>query len=185
VLQELLRRRHAGRLAGGIRVDFEREALAARIDRGQRAGAVGFGVGAVGVFGVLRGLLGHVSGERGNGLLAAQNGDLDVGSGAFPRDGVVAGVQRLTFDVDLFVQLERALVGVAGENGRREEKRRTEKCESEFREFHQISFQISTGTLRRSPHVRSAGEFQIRLSRYLTRGKNGSYENEDAKNAKE
>src|ERR1700676_5805600 len=87
---ELLGCGSAGRLVGRSLLDLDREALAVGIDRGERARAVGFRGGAVGVFGVFRGVLGEMRRERGNGLLALENGDLDVGSGAFPRAGVGA-----------------------------------------------------------------------------------------------
>lgn len=184
---ELLGSGSAGRLAGGSWLDFEREALAVGIDRRERAGAVGFGGGAVGVFGVAGGLLGEVSGEGGNGLLTLENGDLDVGSGAFPRYGVLAGVDRLAFDIDLFIELERALVGISGESGRREQQSGAENSERDFREFHEIliSFQISADTLRRTTDALPAGEFQFAELLDWTLQGNTRYGKMDANNEKE
>ncbi len=145
-------------MGGGFGIEFDREALAVGIDGGKGAGAGGVSVGGVGVFVVARGLLGEVSGEGGDGLFALGDGDLDVGAGAVPGDGVLAGVERFAFDGDAFVQLESAFVGLSCESGGSEKQRRTEKCERKFREFHEISFQSTAGTPGK-PDVICAGEF--------------------------
>jgi hypothetical protein len=183
---ELLGGGRGGRLAGGSLLDFEREALAVGIDGGEGASAVGVGGGAVGVFGVAGGLLGEMSGEGGDGLLALRNGDLDVGSGAVPRDGVLAGVQRFAFDVHLFVELDRGLVRVAGDGGRRKQKRRAEKCEREFREFHEIGFLSNyRGHAAEEQKRAMRGRVSNSLVLGLTLVGAQSYVNMHAKNGKE
>jgi len=126
-----------GGLGGGLGgAQGDGEALAVGIDGGEGVGAVGLRVGGVGVFGVASGLINDVSREGGNGLLVAENGDLDVGSGAVPDDGVFAGVEGLAFDGDFVGEIESGFVGIVGECGGREQQRSTEKRERKFREFH-------------------------------------------------
>src|ERR1700688_335248 len=137
------------------------------------------------VFGVFCGVLGEMRRERGNGLLTLENGDLDVGSGAFPSDGVVAGVQRLAFHVDFFIQLERALVGIAGDGGRREKQRRAEKNEREFREFHKKSFQNCRERAGQAQRAPSTEEFSFPWLLHWTLAGKLSYGAGHAKNGKE
>ena len=183
---ELLGRGRGGRLTGRGLLEFEREALAVGVDRGERARAVGVGGGAVGIFGVARGLLGYVSREGGNGLLTLQHGDLNVGSGAVPRDGVLAGVQRFAFDVDLFIELDRRLVGVSGDGGRRKQQRRAEKCEKKFREFHEIHFLSNyRGHAAKKNRRTARGRVSNSLVHDLTLEKIRSYKYHHRKNSKE